>query len=58
MTMADLKQSPGKLENSPFIKNLLFADKKKNLYFLISEADTKIGKQVFKDMGTNKNKVR
>ena len=27
----DLKEDPGKLEQSPFIKNLLFSDKKKNL---------------------------
>ena len=48
MTIEDLKKSPGKFENSPFIKNLLFAEKKKdNLYFIIAEGDSRVGKQIF-----------
>lgn len=29
MTMNDLLEDPGKLEKSPFLKNLVFKDKKK-----------------------------
>ena len=29
MTMDDLLEDPGKLEKSPFLKNLIFKDKKK-----------------------------
>lgn len=34
-----------KLQKSPFIKNLLYADKKKNLYLVLAKSDTKVGKK-------------
>ena len=42
MTMKDLLNDPGKLEKSPFLKNLIFKDKKKLNYFLICHQDTTI----------------
>lgn len=58
MTIDDLKNSPGKLDSSPFIKNLAYKDKKNLLYFFIAHGDTRVGKNVFKEIGTNYNKCR
>ena len=58
LSINDLKQDPGKFEKSPFIKNLLFSDKKKNLYYIVAHSDTRVGKQFWTKVGTTKNKVR
>ena len=57
-TIEDLKNDPGKLDKSPFIKNLIFKDKKKNYYFIVAHENTTLGKQFWKKLGTNKKKVR
>ena len=57
-TIEDLKVSPGKLDNSPFIKNLIYVDKKKTYYYLIALEDTKINKDFWKTINTTSNNVR
>lgn len=48
-----------KLEKSPYIKNLLFADKKPNSYYMIiAESSTGIQKGFWKSVGTTHNNVR
>lgn len=59
MTINDLKQDPGKFEKSPFVKNLIWVEKKTHrLFFVIANGDTAVGKECWKKMGTNKNKLR
>ena len=58
LTIADLKKSPGQLDNSPFIKNMVYTDKKNNMFFIVAHEDTKIGGQFWKALGTTKNNVR
>ena len=58
LTIDDLKQDPGKFEKSPFIKNLVYSDKKKNVYYIAAHCDTMVGKNIWSKVGTSKNKVR
>ena len=58
LSIADLKKSPGKLDNSPFLKNMVYTDKKNNLFYIVAHEDTKIGGQFWKSLGTTKNNVR
>lgn len=57
-TIEDLRKDPGTLSNSPFVKNLVYADKKKQLYFIVAHENTTVGKNVWKALGTTKNNVR
>lgn len=58
LNMEDLKADPGQLDNSPFSKNLIYKDKKKNFYFVVVHEDTKLGASFWKRIGTTKNNVR
>lgn len=58
LSIADLQKSPGSLENGPFLKNLVYVDKKNNLYFVVAHEATKVGGQFWKALGTTKNNVR
>ncbi len=58
LTIQDLKNDPGKLDKSPFMKNLLYVDKKKKYYLFTCKADSKVGNQVWTKLGTSKNKIR
>ena len=58
LTVEDLRNDPKKLEHSPFLKNLLYVDKKKQYYFLIAHENTTVTKSFWKTLGTTHNNVR
>jgi prolyl-tRNA synthetase len=47
-----------KLDKSPFVKNLLFASKKGELYLIMAEASLVIGKGFWKELNQSHNNVR
>lgn len=58
LTIDDLRNDPGKLKHSPFIKNLVYVDKKKVFYFLLAHENTTISKPFWKSIGSSHNNVR
>lgn len=57
MTINDLKDDPGKLDKAPFVKNLIYKDKK-GMYFIVAEGDSSISTGFWKSIGTSKNKIK
>ena len=47
-----------KFEKAPFIKNLVYSDKKKKNFYIIAEHNTKVEKLFWKKAGTSKGKIR
>lgn len=58
MTIDDLKNDPGKLSHSVFIKNLVYVDKKKAFHFILAHESTIVNKAFWKSVGTTHNNVR
>lgn len=58
LTIDDLRADPKKLDHSPFIKNLIYVEKKKAAFFIVAHENTQVGKNVWKKLGTTKNNVR
>lgn len=58
LNIEDLRNDPKKLEQSPFLKNLVYVDKKKNYYFLVAHEGTNVSKAFWKTLGTTHNNVR
>lgn len=58
LNIDDLRADPGKLKHSPFIKNLVYVDKKKAIYFLVAHESTQVSKGFWKSIGTTHNNIR
>lgn len=58
LNLDDLRADPGKLSHSPFIKNLVYVDKKKALYYIVAHESTQVSKGFWKSLGTTSNNVR
>lgn len=58
MTIDDLRADPAKLEHAPFIKNLVYVDKKKLVHFVVSHEATQVSKGFWKSVGTSHNNMR
>ena len=58
LTIEDLHNDPGKLDKSPFVKNLVYVDKKKALHFLLAHESTQVSKSFWKSVGSSYNNVR
>lgn len=58
LTIDDLRADPGKLDHSVFIKNLVYVDKKKAYYYIVSHETTTVTKSFWKTIGTTHNNVR
>jgi prolyl-tRNA synthetase len=52
------KDSVGKFDKAPFVKNLVYSDKKKKNFFVIADHNTKVGKLFWKKAGTSGGKIR
>lgn len=48
----------GKFDHAPFVKNLLYSDKKKRNFFLIANHTTSVGKMFWKEVGTSGGSIR
>lgn len=57
-TIEDLCTHIGKMEHAPFVKNLVYIDKKKSIYFIVAHGDTQVGAGLWKRLGTAKSSVR
>lgn len=58
LTIDDLRNDPGKLDKSAFIKNLVYVDKKKAFHYIITHENTTVSKNFWKSVGSNYNNVR
>jgi prolyl-tRNA synthetase len=58
LTIEDLRIDPGKLDKSPFVKNLVYVDKKKAFHFLLAHENTQVSKPFWKTIGSSYNNVR
>ena len=57
-TIEDLRTHLGKLDHAPFVKNLVYTDKKKEVYFIVAHEHSQVSPDLWKRLGTNKNNVR
>ena len=57
LTIDDLKNDPGKFDQSPFVKNLLYKDKT-SYYFFVMDGDNQIKDGFWPLIGTSKNKKK
>lgn len=57
-TIEHLREHLGKLEHAPFVKNLVYVDKKKAVYFIVAHEHSQVGAQIWKKLGTSKGNVR
>ena len=57
LNMKDMAENV-KLDQAPFIKNMVYSDKKDNIYYIIAHVDTQVNKGFWKKVGTSSGNVR